>query len=120
MFRDIARGYALGRVAASTRATYERAWRMWVEWREWRKKSCWLDARMSEAELVEELVEFMAYCCAVRGNKETTVAGKMVAVNFSHEQWVGLSLPLNHFRIKAVREGIKRAHVDGGTQQRGR
>ena len=27
-------------------------------------------------------------------------------------------LPLSHFRVKAVKEGIKRAHVEGGTQQR--
>ena len=41
-----------------------------------------------------------------------------MAVNFFHEQWMGKTLPLNHFRIKAVKEGIKRAHVEGGTQQR--
>ena len=65
-----------------------------------------------------KLAEYMAYCCAVRGNRETTVAGKLVAVNFFHEQWVGRSLPLKHFRIKAVKEGIKRSHVEGGYQQR--
>jgi len=27
-------------------------------------------------------------------------------VNSLHEQWVGRSLPLNHFRIKAVKEGL--------------
>ena len=52
------------------------------------------------------------------GEPESTVAGKLVAVNFFHEQWMGKTLPLNHFRIKAVKEGIKRAHVEGGTQQR--
>jgi len=31
---------------------------------------------------------------------------------------MGRSLPLNHYRIKAVKEGIQRAHVEGGTQQR--
>ena len=41
-----------------------------------------------------------------------------MAVNFFHEQWMGKTLPLNHFRIKAIKEGIKRAHVEGGTQQR--
>ena len=38
MFRDIARGYALERVAASTRGAYEGAWRLWVKWREWRER----------------------------------------------------------------------------------
>ena len=41
-----------------------------------------------------------------------------MAINFFHEQWMGKTLPLNHFRIKAVKEGIKRAYVEGGTQQR--
>ena len=71
---------------------------------------------MSEGELVEKLAEFMAYCCAERKNKEATVAGKLVAANFYHEQWVGSSLLLQHFRIKAVRKGIKRAHVEAGKQ----
>ena len=44
------------------------------------------------------------------------MAGKLVAVNLYHEQWVGVSLPLQHFRIKAVKKGIKRAHVEAGNQ----
>ena len=39
-------------------------------------------------------------------------------MNLYHEQWVGLPLPLQHFRIKAVRNGIKRAHVEAGNQTR--
>ena len=39
-----------------------------------------------ELEVVDELAEYMAYCCAVRGNRESTVAGKLVAVDFFHEQ----------------------------------
>ena len=56
---------------------------------------------------MDEPAEHMAYCCAARGNRESTVAGKLVAVNFFHEQWMGKSLPLNHFRIKAVRKRSK-------------
>ena len=67
---------------------------------------------------MDEPAKYMAYCCAVRGNRESTVAGKMVAVKFFHEQWMGKSLSLNHFLMKAVREAIKRAHVEEGTQQR--
>ena len=33
VFGDFARGYALGRVAASTRNNYEENWRMGVIWR---------------------------------------------------------------------------------------
>ena len=118
MFGDLARGYAFGRVAVSTRGAYQGAWRQWVKWREWRGRSCWLEATASELEVVDELAEYMAYYCAVRGDRESTVAGKLMAVNFFHEQWMGKTLTLNHFRIKAVKEGIKRAHVEGGTQQR--
>ena len=51
----------------------------------------------------------MAYCCAVRANRESTVAGKPVDVKSVHEQWMGKSLPPNYFRIKTVRERIKGA-----------
>ena len=111
MFRDLARGYAFGRVAESTPRAYQGAWRQWVKWREWRGRSCWLETTASELEVVDELAEYMAYCCAVRENRESPVAGKLVAINFFHEQWMEKTLPLNHFRIKAVKEGIKRAHV---------
>ena len=83
-----------------------------MKWREWRGRSCWLEVTASELEVVDELAEYVAYCCAVRGNRESTVVGKLVAVNFFHEQWMGKSLPRNHFRIKAVKEGINRAPVE--------
>ena len=73
---------------------------------------------MNEWELVEELAQFMAYCCAERKNKEATVAGKLVAVNVYDEHWVRLSLPLQHVGIKAARKGVKRAHVEAGNQTR--
>lgn len=40
----------------------------------------------------------MTYCCAVQRNRESTVAGKPVAVRFFLQQWIGWSLPLNHLR----------------------
>ena len=78
-----------------------------MKWREWRGRNRWLEATASELDVVDELAEYMTYCCAVRGNWESTVAGKLVAVKFFHEQRMGRSLPLNHLRIKAVKEGIK-------------
>ena len=64
VFGDIARGYAFGKVAASTRKSYEAKWGMWVGWRSWVGKECWLQNDMGEMEPVEELAEFMGYCCA--------------------------------------------------------
>ena len=75
---------------------------------------------MGETELVAELAEFMGYCCAEKENKETTIAGKLVAINFYHEQSVGLSLPLGTPLIKSVEQGIRRADVEKGPQQRAR
>lgn len=45
---------------------------------------------MNEWELVDELAGFMAYCFAKWKNKEAIVAGKLIAVNLYHEQWVRL------------------------------
>ena len=89
---------------------------------------------------MDEIVEYMVYCCATQGKREMMMARKLVAVNFFHfyfvatgwifeiglcvnsnsinEQWLGRSLPIDHFRIKTVKEGIKKAHVEGVTQQR--
>lgn len=78
-------------------------------------KGCRLKERESE-ELVDELTAFMAYCCTVRGNNEGTMMGKLQAVTFYHEQWVGLSRPLGHFRVKAVRQGIQKVHTKVGNQ----
>ena len=36
--------------------------------------------------------------------------GKLVAVNFYHEQWLGMTLPLDQFSVKAVKKG----HSEGG------
>ena len=86
-------GLAGGRLERHYRITpfderYEQeASRMWVSWRTMRGKGNWLGKELDEWELVEELTEFMAYCCAGRKNKEATVAGKLMAVNFYHEQW---------------------------------
>lgn len=41
---------------------------------------------------------------------------KHQAVNFYHEQWTCLSLPVGHFRVRAVRQGIERARVEAGKE----
>ena len=66
-------------------------------------------------EFVVELAEFMGYCCTEKVNKETTIAGKLVAINFYLDLFVGLSLPLGNPLSKSVKQGIKRAHVQKGT-----
>lgn len=81
---------------------------MWVGWRSFVGKVCWLQNETGEFELVAELVEFMEYCCAEKGIKETTIAGK-VSTNFYFEQFVGLSVTLRNPLIRSAKECIKRA-----------
>ena len=60
-------------------------------------------------ELVDELTAFMAYCCAVRGNKERTIMGKRQAFYFYHEQWMGLT-----FQGEGSETRHKEYYVDAG------
>lgn len=92
VFGDFARGSAFGRVAASTRMTYEAIWKMWLSWRTCAEMEIWLDAEMGDARMIEELAQYVAFSCAMKRIDERTVARKLVAVNLYLEQWVGLSL----------------------------
>lgn len=49
----------------------------------------------------ERADDLQVYCCVVRG----TTMGNLQTVNSYHEQWIGLSLPVGHFRVKAARLG---------------
>ena len=83
-----------------------------------RGKGNWLGKQLGKWELVEELTEFMAYCGEEMKNKEATVAGKLMSVNFYHEQFGGLSLPRQHFRSQAVNKGIRWAYTEAGNRAR--
>ena len=52
--------------------------------------------------LVRELVEFVGYCWAGKGINESTVVGKLLAINFYHEQVLGLSVPTSNPLIRSV------------------
>ena len=92
---------------------------MKVSWRSFVGKGCWLQKDMGEMELVGELVEIMGYCCAKKRNKESTTYSRQVGGDyFYHEQFVGLSAPMNNPLIRSVTQGIKRAHAETGSQQR--
>ena len=89
VFGDLCTATHLGLVAKPTRRTYAQGWIMWVSWRIMRGKGNWLGNEMDEWGLADELTEFVVYCCAERKNKEATVAGKLMVVNFCHDQWGG-------------------------------
>ena len=52
------------------------------------------------------------------GSKESTIVGTLVAINFYHEQFLGLSVRVSNPLIRYVGQGIKRAHVGMGSQQK--
>ena len=89
-----------------------------MSWRSFIRKGYRLRKDMGEIGLVGELVEFMRYCCAGKVNKESTIVGKLVAINLYNEQFLGLSVPMSNPLIRSVRQGIKRAHVGMGSQQK--
>ena len=60
----------------------------------------------------------MGYCCAGKGKKESTIVGKLVAINLYHEQFWRVSVPMSNPLIRSVRHGVKRAHVGMGSQQK--
>lgn len=69
-------GYAAGRVARSSRRSYEGGWRMRLGWKNSIRKWCWLKEGASEIELVDELTAFMAYCSAVQGGQRRDYKGE--------------------------------------------
>lgn len=50
----------------------------------------WFDAEMVVSGVAEELVECMAFCCAVKRSAEGTVTEKLVTADFYFDQWVGI------------------------------
>lgn len=49
--------------------------------------SCFVEMETAcQFEIVIELVECMVYCCTTRESRKRTVASKLLAVNFFHEQ----------------------------------
>lgn len=77
----------------------------WVDRRH--KKGCWIKEAASEMKLMDNLTSFMAYWTtyAVRGNEEGTKMEKLQAViSMTLKHWMSLTLPLGHFRVKALRQ----------------
>ena len=56
-------------------------------------------------ELVGKLVEFMGYCCAGKGNKESSIVGKLVAISVYHKQLLGPSVSMSNPLIRLDRLG---------------
>ncbi|CAB1109183.1 unnamed protein product [Ectocarpus sp. CCAP 1310/34] len=108
MFGDLAVLLSTVGVAPSTHATYAAAWKLWVEWRTVAvRKSVYLDEARGEEVLASELAKYMAYLFFCRGNKMSTIAGKLVAVKYYHKR-IGVDLPMKHHFFRAVKAGLAR------------
>ena len=94
MFGDLAVLLSTIGVAPSTNATYSAAWKLWVEWRQVAvQKGVYLDVAMGEAAVVVELVKYVGCLFYSRGNKMSTIASKLVAVQIFHRR-IGVELPM--------------------------
>ena len=90
MLIDIARGYVFGRVEASTRKAYEASWGMWVCWRSFVGKG----VGCTEGWGSGSWPSLWGNIPPRKGNREKTIAGKLVANNVYHEQFARLSTPV--------------------------
>ena len=89
-----------------------------MSWRSFAGNGCRLRKDMGEMELVGELVEIMRYRGAGKGIKESTIVGKLVAINIYHGRFLELSVPMSNPLIRSVRQAIKSAHIRMGNQQK--
>ena len=80
-------------------------------------RSVYLDMDLGEEEVAKEIAKYMAHLYFSRGNKASTVEGKLVAVQHFHRR-VGIELPMKHFIVKSVKAGIARESALKGEPQR--
>jgi len=77
-----------------------------------------LGASLSSEEVVQALIEFVAWCCAVYGNQAGTISGKLAAIQYFHRVDHGRELPISSELVKRALQGVTRAHVRSGTRAR--
>ena len=96
MFGDLAAILSSVGIAPSTYATYAADWKMWVEWRQTVvRKGAYADMSQGEETVAVEIAKFMAYLFFARKNQMSTVAGKLVAVQYFHRR-AGIELPMRN------------------------
>ena len=78
----------------------------------------YLQVEESEAERIQTLTAFTAWCCSSERNQVGTISGKLTAVQFFHRRDAGLELPINSSLIKRALRGMANSHVVAGTPRR--
>ena len=92
-------------------------WRQYLAWALLYDVHPWLTGR--EDEVVDTLRLYATYCFWVRGNKLSTINGKIAAIAHVHKRKLGLQIPTGHCWLKAVKAGILRiqGENDGNVAQ---
>ena len=79
-------------------------------------EDAYFDAAASDADKIQELLEFVAWC-ASEGNQAGTIANKLSAVLHFHRINLHMELPTSSPLIKRALKGVTRSHVAAGTQK---
>ena len=80
-------------------------------------EDAYFDAAASDADKIQELLEFVAWC-ASEGNQAGTIASKLSAVLHFHRINLQMELPTSSPLIKRALKGVTRSHVAAGTPKR--
>ena len=75
------------------------------------------DTAVSDADKVQELLEFIAWCTS-EGNQAGTIAGKKSAVLHFHRVNSQMEFPTSSSLIKRALKEVERLHVAAGTPKR--
>ena len=103
-------------VAPSSHRAYSTGFRSWAAFRGLIGEDAYFDAAASDADKIQELLEFVAWC-ASEGNQAGTIANKLSAVLHFHRINLHMELPTSSPLIKRALKGVTRSHVAAGTQK---
>jgi len=82
------------------------------------RENPFLGPGLSSEEVIQALVEYVAWCCAVSGNQAGTIYGKLAAIQYFHRVDHGRELPINSDLVKRALQGVTRAHERSGMRAR--
>ena len=75
-------------------------------------------ASLCDSEKSAQIGDFMALLFSKRQNQASTIRSKISALNYYHKMWGGGELPVKHFHVKAVTQGITRRQGVSGANVR--
>lgn len=94
-------------VGGSTHKVYAGKWTKWSEFMRMKGRGPWLHLT-DELQVLNLLLEFMAWRLFSFSNQQSTVRGYLAAIEFYHKLYLGWELPTNHCTIVAAGKGTDR------------